>query len=198
MRKTKSIDEFARNISVLANKFSELGATIKDATLIKKLFDSVPNKYLQVVASLKQLLNMETMLFEEVIGRLKAYEERIQKGDGHGEHLLHTYVEWTMHMKKNSGESSKRGTSSSKGHGQERGCGSGRGRGKGWRGSFNMPRQLETGRNGSNNKDKSHIKCINYDKMGYYTFECWSKQHEEKANLTHVHDEEPVLMLIEV
>lgn len=46
MREIESIDKFTKMISELANKFNELRAAIKDATLVKKLFDSVANKYL--------------------------------------------------------------------------------------------------------------------------------------------------------
>lgn len=46
MKETDSIDEFAGRISGLANKFSELGATMDDATLTKKLFGSTPNRFL--------------------------------------------------------------------------------------------------------------------------------------------------------
>ena len=42
-RETESIDEFAGKINGLANKFSELRAAMEDATLVKKLFDSIPN-----------------------------------------------------------------------------------------------------------------------------------------------------------
>ncbi|XP_039127077.1 uncharacterized protein LOC120263276 [Dioscorea cayenensis subsp. rotundata] len=175
MRENESIDEFARKISGLANKFSKLGAAIKDATLVKKLFDSVRNKYLQVVASLEQLLDVEAMPFKEAIGRLKAYEERIRKSDGCGENLLHTHVEWIAHMKKDSGELSKNGTSSLERHGQGRGRDRGQGHGKGGRGSFNTRRHFRTGSIGSKSRDKSHIKYFNCDKMGHYANECWSQ-----------------------
>ena len=86
MKETESIDEFAGKISCLTSKFSGLGAILEDNALVKKLLDSVPNKYLQVVAAIEQFSDMDTMPFKEAIGRLKAYEERIQRhGDNNSD-----------------------------------------------------------------------------------------------------------------
>jgi hypothetical protein len=58
MKDTKSIDEFAGKISGLANKLSDLGAAMEDAELVKKLLDSVPNKFLQVIAAIEQFSDL--------------------------------------------------------------------------------------------------------------------------------------------
>lgn len=85
MKETDSIDEFAGRISNLENKFNELGATMDVATLVKKLFISVPNRFLQVVTSVENLFDVDAMLFDEAISRLKAYEECIRKEDSQGD-----------------------------------------------------------------------------------------------------------------
>ncbi|KAL6654203.1 hypothetical protein ACP70R_007668 [Stipagrostis hirtigluma subsp. patula] len=91
MKETESIDEFAGKISGLANKLCDLGAAMKDDELVKKLLDSVPNKFLQVIAAIEQFSDLDTMPFDEAIGRLKAYEERIRKSDDRSEqHVLLT------------------------------------------------------------------------------------------------------------
>lgn len=88
MKETESIDEFAGKISGLANKLSELDVPMADAELIKKLLDSVPDKFLQVIAAIEQFSDLDTMQFEEAIGHLKAYEERIRKRDNRSEQQL--------------------------------------------------------------------------------------------------------------
>lgn len=88
MKETECIDEFAGKISGLADKLSDLGAAMMDAELVKKLLDSVPSKFLQVIAAIEQFSDLDIMPFDEAIGRLKAYEERIRKRDGHNEELL--------------------------------------------------------------------------------------------------------------
>lgn len=85
MKETESIDEFAGKISGLANRLSELGAAMDDVEQVKKLLDSVPDKFLQVIAAIEQFSDLDTMSFDEAIGRLKAYEERIRKREGRSE-----------------------------------------------------------------------------------------------------------------
>uniref|UniRef100_J3MSB9 CCHC-type domain-containing protein n=1 Tax=Oryza brachyantha TaxID=4533 RepID=J3MSB9_ORYBR len=89
VKDTESIDEFAGKISALANKLSDLGVTMEDDEQVKKLLDSVPDKFLQVIAAIEQFSDLDIMPFDEAIGRLKAYEERIRKRDDkNDEHLL--------------------------------------------------------------------------------------------------------------
>lgn len=109
-----------------SGQFREVRETMEDATLVKKLFVSVPSQYLQVVASLEQLLDVDEMPFKEAIGCLKAYEERVRKDDRQGDQLLLTREEWAAREKKSSGEHLKQFSSSSEGRGW---C---RGRGRGW------------------------------------------------------------------
>jgi hypothetical protein len=88
IKETESIDKFAGKISSLANKLSDLGAAMVDGELVKKLLDSVPEKFLQIIAAIEQFSYLDTMLFDEMIGRLKAYEERIRKHDDKREEQL--------------------------------------------------------------------------------------------------------------
>ena len=105
MKQSDSIDEFAGQISGLASKFSGLGTTLEDTALVKKLLDSVPDKFLQVVAAIEQFSDVDTMPFEEAIGRLKAYEERIRKRENeHEEQLLLTKAEWEARSSKQEGK----------------------------------------------------------------------------------------------
>lgn len=92
----------------------------------------MPSKFLQIASVLEQFGDLDEMSTEEVIGRLKAHEEKMM---GHSEieekKLLLTHQEWTKRNKKKGGEDSK-----SKGNRGDRGssgssCGRGRGRGRG-------------------------------------------------------------------
>ena len=66
-----------------------------EADVVKKLLRVVPKKFLQVVSTIEQFGDFKTMIVVEVIGRLKAYEERISVyTDGEGEQLLLTRAEW--------------------------------------------------------------------------------------------------------
>ena len=79
MKETETIDEFEGKINELASKFTTLGVALEDSSLVKKLLDSVPDKYLPIVAGIEQFQDLETMPFEESIRRMKEYEERIAR-----------------------------------------------------------------------------------------------------------------------
>nr|GEW58993.1 putative zinc finger, CCHC-type [Tanacetum cinerariifolium] len=126
----------------LASKARSLVYELEEVDLVKRLLDSMPKSFLHIVASIEQCFELDSMLFDEAVGRLKAYEERI-KGvekmeDTQGGLLL---------------------ASDGKSHGCKH-CGGGssnredfgRGRGRG-RGSVR-------GRDGNERvRDKSHVKC---------------------------------------
>ncbi|GKB98988.1 hypothetical protein Tco_0985125 [Tanacetum coccineum] len=49
--------------------------------LVRKLLNSVPKKLLPIVATIEQYQDLDEMSFEEAVGRLTAYEERIKSQD---------------------------------------------------------------------------------------------------------------------
>lgn len=201
MKEGETIDEFAGKLSGLNSKYNSLGSTLDDSVLVRKLLDSVPDKYLQLVASIEQYADIDTMPFEEATGRLKAYEDRLRlrSENSSGEaSLLLTRSEGKPPHKSHGGSSfvGGRGRGS---HQQERGGrsgGRGRGstRGRGGRGSHSSPR--DNNNSHWRGRDKSHIKCFNCEKHGHYASECPNpKQNEEKVNLTQTQEEEAALLL---
>ncbi|GJZ64752.1 hypothetical protein Tco_0621173 [Tanacetum coccineum] len=59
-------------------KFKGLGETFEDKVLVRKLLNSVPKKFLPIVATIEQYQDLDEMSFEEAVGRLTAYKERIK------------------------------------------------------------------------------------------------------------------------
>ncbi|KAF5808191.1 putative RNA-directed DNA polymerase [Helianthus annuus] len=182
MKETDTIEEFAGKLSGFVSKFSNLGSSLEDEVIVRKLLDSVPNKYLQIVASIEQYSDIETMPFEEAIGRLKAYEERIriqnERANDNESNLLLTKSDGEEGSKKEEVKKDEvvckccgRGSLNQSNRG--RGRGNGRGRG---------------GRSGGN-WDKSKIRCFNCNEYGHYASECPKKESkEEVANLAEEYD----------
>ncbi|XP_038888718.1 uncharacterized protein LOC120078515 [Benincasa hispida] len=165
MKETETIDEFAGKISGLASKFSTLGVALEDSSLVKKLLDSVPDKYFPVVAGIEKFLDLETMPFEE----------------------------WKARQKGSSGENSlvnKGRGSGGTDHGRWQGRGRGRGHGAECQNSAGG-----TSNTGNGTRDKSHIKCFTCNKMGHYASECRGKGRDDEAHLTCATDEEPDLRM---
>ncbi|KAL7611964.1 hypothetical protein Lser_V15G04969 [Lactuca serriola] len=78
MKDNESINDFSGKISGIVVKFKSLGSTLEEEVIVRKFLNSVPKKYLPIVAPIEQYSDLETMTFEEAVGRVKAYEERLQ------------------------------------------------------------------------------------------------------------------------
>ena len=78
MKYNDTIDNFVGKLSEIASKSNTLGENIEESKLVKRFLSSLPRKkYIHIVASLEQVLDLKTTSFEDIIGRLKAYEERV-------------------------------------------------------------------------------------------------------------------------
>ncbi|GJY88742.1 zinc finger, CCHC-type containing protein [Tanacetum coccineum] len=82
MKEDEAIDTFTAKLTTLVNKAASLGHTIEDSVVVRKLLNAVPDKFLQIVASIEQYSDLDEMSVEEAIGRLKTFEERIKVKKG--------------------------------------------------------------------------------------------------------------------
>ena len=170
MKDSDTIDTFVGKLSEISSKSASLGETIEEPKLVKKFLKSFPRKkYIHMVASLEQVLDLRTTSFVDIVGRLKAYEERIaeEEEDTHDDSGKLMYA---------SSESSHEGYGNSYGN---RGRGRGgrtslRGRGRGRYSSFQQ--QREAYKQGRITGDASHITCFKCDKLGHYANDCPDKE----------------------
>ena len=75
----EKLDDFAGKISGMAARYANLGVTLDDAAMVKKLLDSVPDRLYAAVAGIEQFCDVEKLNFDEALGRLKAFEERTER-----------------------------------------------------------------------------------------------------------------------
>lgn len=80
MKETAPLDQVVAKLTTLSVKYNSLGWSLDDTALVKKLFDIVLNCYLTMVASNEQFYDLKTLAFDEAVGRLKAFEERMRRG----------------------------------------------------------------------------------------------------------------------
>lgn len=164
MKETDTIDDFVGKLSEISSKSAPLGEIIEETKLVKKFLKTLPRKrYIHIVASLEQVLDLNTTSFEDIVGRLKAYEERIcEDEDEHGdeqEKLMYTNME---SQRDNSGSNRSRGRG---------GRTNWRGRGRGRTGGFYAQRDAYKQSQGQE-RDTSHITCFRCDKLGHYALDC--------------------------
>uniref|UniRef100_A0A0A9E480 Uncharacterized protein n=1 Tax=Arundo donax TaxID=35708 RepID=A0A0A9E480_ARUDO len=93
----ESIDEFAMRLRSLVTELGELGETVEEVRVVKKMLRIVPAKYNQVAVSIEMLMDLSTMMLEDLIGRLRVAEdhavEEAAAASG-GERLLLTEEQW--------------------------------------------------------------------------------------------------------
>ncbi|KAJ0493121.1 putative RNA-directed DNA polymerase [Helianthus annuus] len=169
MKEGEAVDDFVVKLNGMASKVRSLGYELEEVDLVKRLLDSMPKPFLQLVASIEQCFDLDTMLFDEAVGRLKAYEERMkshEEKEGEGQLL--------MASEQKNGDGDRR---------YSRGRGRGRSSDRGGRGR---------GR-GSGRVDKSGIRCYDCGVFGHFSYECtkWNDKDKE-ANL--IEEDEPTLL----
>ncbi|GJU00703.1 zinc finger, CCHC-type containing protein [Tanacetum coccineum] len=78
MKEDDTVDAFTAKLNGYATKAKELGKTLDESLLVRKLLDSTPDKFIQIVASIEQTNDLDDITLDEIIGKLKAFEERIK------------------------------------------------------------------------------------------------------------------------
>ena len=177
MLESDTIDIFSGKISEIAAKSASLGQTLEEPKLVKKFLNSLPrSKYIHITASLEQVLDLNKTSYEDIVGRLKAFEERVLGDDTHDQQgtLLYANSEYGN-----------------------------RGRGRGNRGRGRGNRGRGRGRSGSQErnkekKDYSQIECFNCHKKGHFASVCPDKKEDQELNKTETEDADVALYMHEV
>ncbi|GJV22478.1 hypothetical protein Tco_1371498 [Tanacetum coccineum] len=81
MSDNDSIDAYAVKLSGIASKSTTLEEVMSEHKLVKKFLTSLPRRFVHIVVALEQVLDLKTTGFEDVVGRLKVYEERVKEED---------------------------------------------------------------------------------------------------------------------
>jgi len=193
MKTEDSIDQYVGQLTSMSVRYANIGGLLNDTALVKKLFDTVPERFINMVAGIEQFYDLSKLSFADAVGRLKAFEERTKKGSGGsavksdtGQVLL-TRAEWKARQKRSSGEGSGRNSSGSRGRGR------GRGRSNGGRGG-----EADGAKESLGKRDKSHIKCFKCKNYGHYANRCpGEQQKDEEAHHVKKVELEPTVLMAE-
>lgn len=162
MKETDTIDDFVGRLAEISSKSAALGENIEETKMVKKFLKSLPRKkYIHIVASLEQVLDLKVTTFEDIVGRLKAFGERIAEEDGE-EQDDQTKLMYASSDSQQGGRDSRDNNS--------RENNSFRGRGRGGR---NYNRGRGRARYVYNyDRDMSKITCFRCDKTGHFVMDC--------------------------
>ncbi|XP_066341609.1 uncharacterized protein [Miscanthus floridulus] len=172
MKVEESIDGYAGRLTGMSVRYGNLGGMLDDVALVKKLFDTMPECYINVVVGIEQFYDLKKLAFDEAVGRLKALSGRLGRS---GQPVRRpTEVDHRMAVAVGVGvvevvvmeEEVAR--------------------------PIRQRRVLRSGK-----KDKSHIQCFKCHRYGHYANRCPREKEEEEAHHVLAVDVEPSLLLVE-
>ena len=148
----------------IASKSAALGVNIEELKMVKKLLSGLPRrKYIHIVASLEQVLDLNNTSFEDIMSRMKSYEERIHEDEEQSD-------DQPKLMYSNDDSCETQVTHLSRDYNKDQRDYNREYRGRG-RGGRSYHRGRGRGRyNGG--RDTSRVMCYRCDKMGHYASNC--------------------------
>ncbi|XP_035838839.1 uncharacterized protein LOC110887517 [Helianthus annuus] len=197
MKDDDTIDSFTANINSIVTRATEVGTTLSQPTLVRKLLNGVPDKFTQIVASMEQYSDLEAMTLEEAVGRLKTYEERLklkkkESPVNNREELL--YAGYGQHVENHGRGRFHPSRGRERGNYQHRGEGHTSYESEG----TDKPQSDDNKHETPTMRDKSKITCYRCEKLGHYAYECPTKKTKESETLLveiEEDDDEPELLM---
>jgi hypothetical protein len=192
----ESIDDFAARIGRITNQLTVLVFEYKEEEIVRKFLQTLPPKFEQIATSIETLLDLESISVDELVGRLKPTEERINRNGGGTIASLHLtedelIAKITSRLKIAGGgntDQQKAASSSGGNHGRGR-C---RGRGKNSDGHGGG----DGGNTGRGGNSVANDECRYCGKRGHWVRECRKKKRDEQAHAAQAEDDGEAALLV--
>jgi hypothetical protein len=77
----ESVDDLMLRINDIIGKLRELGETMEDKHVVRKILLVMPKKYDQIIVCIEMFSDLNTMKIEELIGKLRAVEDHVNDNE---------------------------------------------------------------------------------------------------------------------
>jgi uncharacterized membrane protein YgcG len=193
----ESVDDFGVRIGRITNQLAVLGCEYEEE-IVQQFLLVLPPKFKQIAISI-EMLDLESMTVDELIGHLKPSEERMNRNNSNtvaslnlSEDELVVRLSSRLKLSGNGGgdrskESPSSGSKRGHGRGKGRGCrgGNSGGRGGGRGGGETSDRDnAGRGAGGGNDGDVTRDECHYCGRRGHWARECKKKKCDEELHAT--------------
>jgi hypothetical protein len=79
MKEDETIGKYFLRVEKMVNAMKALGETIDEPSLVQKIFRSLPDRFNPKVSPIEEINDLKTLGFDQLLGKLTAYEMRIVK-----------------------------------------------------------------------------------------------------------------------
>ncbi|XP_074373429.1 uncharacterized protein LOC141713753 [Apium graveolens] len=188
MTNSGNIGEFNTHLRTVINGIKIKGESLDDVRVIEKLLYSLTRKFDYVVTSTEESKDLSTISIDELVGSLKAHEQRMNQYDdaSHLEKALQSKVSIVDSSGSSGcviGECGFRG-GSRVGRGRERQSFNRGQNSEGFQSSSRGQNFRGRGRGGFQRGDKSQFQSYNCNRFGHFSYECRPPKVEERSHFT--------------
>ncbi|KAK1660307.1 hypothetical protein QYE76_048469 [Lolium multiflorum] len=185
MEESETVDQFAARFVTLINAIRGYGEKLDEVKNVRRFLRAAPARHMQIVTSIEQCLDLNTLTVEDLVGRFKAHDERIRLSfddPEQSEHLMLTKQQWMTLSKE------KQGGSTSRSNGKE----------KQRPAKKYIAEQEEDDEAPPRRKfDIKKVRCHNCGKLGHFKADC-QKASKDRALLAQEEDDGPMMLMLEV
>jgi hypothetical protein len=185
MEESETVDQFASRFVTLINAIRGYGEKLDEVKNVRRFLRAAPARHMQIVTSIEQCLDLNTLTVEDLVGRFKAHDERIRLSfddPDQSEHLMLTKQQWMTLSKE------KQGGSTSRSNGKE----------KQRPAKKYIAEQEEDDEAPPRRKfDIKKVRCHNCGKLGHFKADC-QKASKDRALLAQEGDDGPMMLMLEV
>ncbi|KAK1666467.1 hypothetical protein QYE76_054626 [Lolium multiflorum] len=184
MEESETVDQFAARFVTLINAIRGYGERLDEVKNVRRFLRAAPARHMQIVTSIEQCLDLNTLTVEDLVGRFKAHDERIRLSfddPDQSEHLMLTKQQWMTLSKE------KQGGSTSRSNGKE----------KQRPAKKYIAEEEEDDEAPPRRKfDIKKVRCHKCGKLGHFKSDC-REPPKERAFMAQQGDDGPMMLMLE-